>query len=388
MQANDRNPHELEAVKRGCYCDKCPIADLSEGVVKPQDYGVVATPTRSGPIDGIIVVGEIPTFNDKRGSLSGRAKRNWQEALDKTGLAGLNLLLIPSVHCVPDRVMKKSDRVKIVHSCRPSAQWAIGQNANVPMLLMGSDSIQTLGLEKKINESRGFLHKDANNRPYIITYAATTVMFGNIYMWGTFLEDLRRFYRLITNTLKPGLEPSMVTTHARAGHITEFMIRANCEPIAVDIETTAPGDNPEWGLDATKATLKTIAFGRPDFAVSVCWAEADYATRVLIAEILSSRTQIKVFHNGPWFDLRVLERYGLHVNCWRDTRDMRRAISSTSRLSLGYLGSLYCDIHAWKLDDNNDKLSYTDKLDDLLLYNGYDTIVTARIYVAMIGSLA
>ena len=92
---------------------------------------------------------------------------------------------------------------------------------------------------------------------------------------------------------------------------------------------------------------------------------------------------VKVYHNGPWFDLRVLDRYGLNTANWEDTRDLRRAISSTSRLSLGYLGSLYCDIPAWKLDDGKDKLAFTTDLDKLLLYNGYDTIVTARIYAEM-----
>ncbi len=387
MLTDGKNPHEIVAETRGCHCDKCPIANLNSGIVGPQDYGVVGIQTRTGPIDGIIVVGEIPTFNDKRGPLSGRAKRNWQEALDKTGLSSLNLLIVPSVHCVPSIVIKKSDRQRIVSSCRPSAQVDLQEHSTIPVLLMGTDAIQTYGLDKKITENRGFLHRDVNNRPFIITYAATTVMFGNIYMWGTFLEDLRRFYRLITNTLRPGLLPSMVKIHADYQDISAFVLKnPNCWA-AVDIETTAPGDHPEWGLNATKASLKTIAFGTKDTAISLCWSHASFRTIKLVADILADREYVKVFHNGPWFDLRVLKRYDMPVNRWEDTRDLRRAISSTSRLSLGYLGSLYCDIHAWKLDDNNDKKSQSSNLDELLLYNGYDTIVTARIYEAISGML-
>lgn len=383
---NDKNPHELIAINNGCCCEKCPIANES----KPQDYGVISTFTRGSqyPVDGIIIVGEIPTFNDKRGPLSGRAKRNWKEALDKSGLSSLNLLLVPAVHCVPGGVLKKSDRHKIVHACRPSLNATISaQHDSIPILLMGTDAIQAYGLDLKIQENRGFLHGTDRQRKFIITYAATSVMFGQIYWWGTFIEDLRKFYRLITNTLKPGLTESMVKTHANKEDITQFVfecIQSNLNPwFAVDIETTAPADNPEWGKDPTRAFLKTIAFGTPERAISLHWESSSYETKHEVLYALKHEALAKVFHNGPWFDLRVQERYGLTVNNWEDTRDLRRAISSTSRLSLGYLGSLYCDIPAWKLDDGKDKLAFTTDLDKLLLYNGYDTIVTARIYAEM-----
>jgi hypothetical protein len=62
-----------------------------------------------------------------------------------------------------------------------------------------------------------------------------------------------------------------------------------------------------------------------------------------------------VMQNGWWFDMRVLSRYGIKVNNMADTRDMRRAISVTSRLSLGYMGSLYLDIEDWKLKGGDDE---------------------------------
>lgn len=379
--ANTQNPHERIAIARNCNCSICPIS--AEG--KPQDYGVIASEFDiSRPIDGIIVVGEIPSFNDKRGPLSGRAKKNWQEALVKSGLCDRNLLVIPAAHCVPSKVLKKTDRIKIATACTPSVKTELEAYPNVPVLLMGSDAITSFGIEKKINENRGFLHNTSTGRRYIITYAATTVMFGNIYSWGTFLEDLRRFNRLITNTLRPGLSPGLVTTFGGAGHYTDFMRRLRSNWFTVDIETTAPPEHPEWGLDPVRATLKTISFGAPDMAVSCSWTLADYATRKFIMDSLADSFYLKIFHNGPWFDLRVQQRFGLLVNNWGDTRDLRRAISSTSRLSLGFLGSLYCDIHAWKLDDDNEKKANSNDLAELLLYNGYDTIVTARVYEAMI----
>lgn len=381
--------HAKLAASNGCECHKCPFAD-SAG--KPQQFGTFATgndglPINEGPYDGIIVVGEIPSFNDKRGPLSGRAKRDWKDALEKTGLANRRLLLVPTVHCVPSDVVKKANRDQAVRACRPSVQSVLAKWPNLPMLLIGQDAMKSVGIDKKINESRGFLQEGVGGRPYIITYSATTVMFGNIYMWGTFIEDLRRFNRLLTKTLKPGLKPEMVRIMPTLDECMNFIQRNQARPLAVDIETTAPPTNPEWGLDATRASLKTIAIGVPEESIAIAWSLADNATINYITDILTSSLFCKVYHNGPWFDLRVLERYGISTANWEDTRDLRRAISSTSRLSLGYLGSLYCDIHAWKLDDNNDKMASSDKLDELLLYNGYDTIVTARIYASMVGVL-
>lgn len=100
---------------------------------------------------------------------------------------------------------------------------------------------------------------------------------------------------------------------------------------------------------------------------------------------MSDASLAKVFHNGPWFDLRVMAREGIPVTNWQDTRDLRRALSATSRLSLRYLGSLYCDISNWKDEEEDDSkgLAFTDNLTKLQEYNAKDTIVTARIWQRM-----
>jgi DNA polymerase I-like protein with 3'-5' exonuclease and polymerase domains len=69
-----------------------------------------------------------------------------------------------------------------------------------------------------------------------------------------------------------------------------------------------------------------------------------------------------------------------------DTRDFRRALSSTSRLSLLYLASIYTDFEPWKEGDEEDDakgIVFTDDQSKLLQYNALDTIVTARAYARM-----
>ena len=169
------------------------------------------------------------------------------------------------------------------------------------------------------------------------------------------------------------------------GSLADFrrVVEAAGGTIAVDIETgAAKPDEPWTGKDPTRATLKTIAFGHADGGVSCHWDTCPADVRRYVAEILADPAHTKVFHNGPWFDLRVLRRYGLAVRGWQDSRDLRRALSSTSRLSLRYLGSLYCDISNWKdeEDEGAKGLAFTDNLTQLQEYNAKDTIVTARVW--------
>lgn len=226
--------------------------------------------------------------------------------------------------------------------------------------------------------------------PKIHALHPNTAFFGLPREGGTFVEDVKRWGRMIRGELGPDL------MNAKAnGTADDFMKlwRQGLEgvPLAVDIETGAANSDEPWtGLDPTRARLKTIAIGTTEWGVSVCWADAPAAVQDIIRGILADATILKVLHNGPWFDLRVLRRYNLPVVTWEDTRDMRRALSSTSKLSLRYLGSLYCDISNWKDEEKagddtsaDEKFWESDDLDRLQEYNAKDTIVTARVWEAM-----
>ena len=223
--------------------------------------------------------------------------------------------------------------------------------------------------------------------PKIHALHPNTAFFGLPREGATFVEDVKRWGRMIRGQLGPDL------MNAKAnGTADDFMKlwRQGQEgvPLAVDIETGAESKAEPWtGLDPTRARLKTIAIGSTKWGVSVSWADAPKEVQAIIKGILGDPTILKVLHNGPWFDLRVRRRYRMAVRRWEDTRDLRRALSSTSKLSLRYLGSLYCDISNWKDeeksgDDSSDdeKFWESDDLDRLQEYNAKDTIVTARVY--------
>ncbi len=206
-----------------------------------------------------------------------------------------------------------------------------------------------------------------------------TALFGLPYEKGTFFEDVARWGRMIKGTLGPDL----VNAKANASLDDFKALVASSDTIAVDIETAPSRPDMPWtGKDPTRAQLRTIAFGTVNSGVSCHWDSAGNHLRDYVATVLADERHRKIFHNGPWFDLRVLARYGLPVTNWEDSRDLRRALSSTSKLSLRYLGSLYCDISNWKDDEEDESkgIVFTDNLTRLQEYNAKDTIVTARVW--------
>jgi len=222
--------------------------------------------------------------------------------------------------------------------------------------------------------------------PLLLALHPTTAFFGLPREGGTFIEDVKRWGRMMRGELGPDLlNAKAAGTYDDFAKLMERGLEG--EPLAVDIETGAARPDEPWtGKDPTRAALKTIAVGTTDGGVSVCWADAPSDVKDLIRQMMADRRITKIFHNGPWFDLRVMARYAIPVSNWQDSRDLRRALSSTSKLSLRYLGSLYCDISNWKdeEEDGDGKYWSSDDLTKLMEYNAKDTIVTARVWKSLV----
>jgi len=215
--------------------------------------------------------------------------------------------------------------------------------------------------------------------PLIVTWHPTYAFFHNAFEWGAFSCDLDRFARLVRGELRPG--PRHLLTSPTAMDVRR-LVREGL-PVAVDIETAPEHPERGWtGKDPTRAQLKTVGLGNTEWGLSFQWGPAPSPLKRAVADVLADARVLKVFHNGYWFDLRVLSRYGFVARNVIDTRDARRAISSTSRLALGYLASLYDDTNAWKEDDEDDAkgLVFTDDLDKLKRYNAQDCVETARVW--------
>jgi DNA polymerase I-like protein with 3'-5' exonuclease and polymerase domains len=219
----------------------------------------------------------------------------------------------------------------------------------------------------------------------ISTWHPTYAMFKNPFSWGEFKIDLDRFSRAISGNLRPG--PSRILKAPRPEDVAKV---ASYGYVCVDIET-APADKlrPWTAKDPLRAEMRCVGVGNHDWGLAQMWRgkRKNLATMNAMQNLCADPKIKKVFHNGIWFDRPIMKRYGFTFANVEDTRDARRALSSTSRLGLKYLGTIYDDPIPWaeKEEDEDEKVIFTRNIDDLLTYNVYDTVEDARVWQGMLA---
>lgn len=213
----------------------------------------------------------------------------------------------------------------------------------------------------------------------IVAYHPTYAIFRNPYEHGAFSEDLARFARVIRKeTRKP---PRALLTNPTRSQI-RWLFTHSGGRVAVDIETRPETRDTPWtGKDPTRAKLKAIGMGNTEVGMAFDCRKNHVILREECRRWFANPNVVKVCHNGPWFDHRVLRRYGMPIVRWEDTRDSRMATSPTSPLNLGYLASIFDDTNPWKQDESEDAkgLVFTKNIRDLLRYCAQDCVETARI---------
>lgn len=302
-----------------------------------------------------VLVGEGPGHQEvEEGTpFVGRTGQWLDQRLYAVGLDREDLAVLNATACEPPKGMKTDANMgAATHCCRPLFDEQYQPFKRLPVLAMGKWATQAVtgGRAIAVETGRGFVRDIGPGLGnLIVTWHPTYAAFHNPWKAGEFVTDLERFKRLIDGTLEAA--PKTII-HPKVGDVARVMALAHKQgAVAVDIETRAGHERPAYeGKDPTRAELRTIALGTPDLGVAYWWGSDQSVQRVICAH-LHDKTIVKVFHNGYFFDLRVLERYGIRPEPVMDTRDMRRAVSATSRLSLRFLASIYSDFAPWKEDE-------------------------------------
>lgn len=220
----------------------------------------------------------------------------------------------------------------------------------------------------------------------IATWSPAYAIFKNPWEHGAFEIDVGRFARMIRGQLRAG--PSRLEISPRPEDVAAVVSASRY--VTVDIECgPEDADRPWTAKYASRARLRTIGLGNADWALSYKWLE-NPAVATAIANLLEDKSVLKVYQNGPYYDIPVLDRYSLRTRHYADTRDMRKALSATSRLSLRYLASVYDDCPPWKEEDEDedDKIVFTTDYKKLMTYNAWDCVETARAYEGMLSEPA
>ncbi len=322
-------------------CKNCPFAKNGLPPHKP----VLAEIPSQKPI--AMLIGEGPGESEVREGkpFVGSTGQELDRQLARASIPRHKLVIANATACRPPPGKTDNMLGRATKCCAPLFKRLTGDYQALPKLAAGKWAAYTItGKATGVDNARGFL-RDNN---LIITYHPTYAFFRNPWVKGDFEIDLHRFRRLIDNRLQ---DAPTVVLEPTEEHMSRLLssIKANNNFVAVDIETGAAKDaHPSTGKDATRSTLKTIAFGTDMYAVAMIWPVHNGGWQRVKALLLNP-TICKVFHNGIFFDLRVMARYGIEVINTMDTREMRRALVSTSALSLRYLAQTYCDgFPPWK----------------------------------------
>ena len=316
-------------------CGGCPFA--IEG--KPPHRPVLGeVPSQAGGV----LIGEGPGRDEvQQGQpFVGRTGEQLDLELAEAGIKRSSLAIINATACMPPPGATDGMKQKARVACKPLTDWQLAQvGGRLPTLAMGKLAAQAvLGRDApSIENGRGFVRDGW----LIITYHPTYAFFYVPWKWGDFSVDVRRFKRLMDGTLEASPDIAVPPTEAAFRKLQQIAHQEGA--VAVDIETGGV-----HGKDPTRAELKIVGFGTRNFATAFHWNDAPWA-RQEARRILADPTLPKIFHNGWTFDQPVLRRYKISIRgAVFDTRDMRRATSATSALSLRYLGSIMTDVRPWK----------------------------------------
>lgn len=332
-------------------CANCPFA--KEG--KPPHRPVLAEVNTDRPVG--LLVGEGPGQSEvEQGKpFVGSTGEELDILLAREGIARSQLVVANAMGCKPPA--NKTDGMLRAASkaCHNLFKHQVDKYSAIPKLTMGKWATwAVLGRAIKTEQTRGFI-RDNNT---ITTWHPTYAFFRNPWVLGDFQVDVARFKRLIDGKLQQDPEVNISPSLREVETLRDSIQRESCT-VAVDIETAPEkGGNPLTGKDPTRCQLKTIALGTSKYAIAVKYLGCSSDVWDAILGILADESIFKVFHNGWFFDLRVLKRYGVDIpmRSIRDTREIRRALCATSGLSLRYLAQTYVDIGPWKeMEKNDDK---------------------------------
>lgn len=321
-------------------CAKCPFA--KDGL--PPHAPVLAEIPKE-PV--ALMIGEGPGDEEiqQRKPFVGQTGQQLDYILAREGIARSKLLIANAMACKPPPGKTDSMLRAASKACHNLFTKQVERYRSLPTLTMGKWATWAiLGKAIKTEQTRGFI-RDSN---LITTWHPTYAFWRNPWVRGDFEVDIARFKRLIDGRLQKNPRVQIKPNRFSILRLLRS-IQRNRNTVAVDIETAPEkGSSPTTGKDPTRARLKTIGLGTQDYALAIKFEGADREVWSAITDILLDSTVTKVFHNGWFFDLRVLARYGIDVVNIRDTREIRRALVATSGLSLRYLAQTYCDFIPWK----------------------------------------
>ena len=364
MNIGLRDPRSL-----GALCDKCPLSTCGQGPVFQENHGSNVTLIALGPSEAEVSEGRPHVGNG--GLELGRGLAAVGQARTRVNLNNLLLCLAPgsgspsnNLERINREVRKKNKEAGFgvddeqrfltpIEACRPRLLNELHGIKNI--IPLGKPAAQAMieGMTAGILAVRGNIVQpvvDGVSRRVCPTVQPAYVLRNQRYRH-VFYRDLARAFRWFSGGLQ-WTEPTIIYQPSAAQLRTFLWSSARFH--AYDTETDS--------IDALTANLRCVQFATCDVAMVVPLLSVDGYTRFygeaeereirqLMVRWFADKTRKKVGHNCNVYDRVVVEQnLGVTPLNVLDSLALHKSCSPEMPHNLGFVGSFYTDVHAWKAD--------------------------------------
>lgn len=396
----------------GALCDRCFLARHRQG----------------GPVHGefkpgarALLIGEAPGGDevDEGRPFVGASGQELGRALNAIGIGRSEVSLSNALLCRPakndlDLLLHRWQKENKVRAkagieelpdpracCRPRLAREIRASGG-NLILLGKSALQSVtGISGSIMEMRGgpivgtldfdagdtFVRAQNGNLKVLPTLHPAFILRAR--RWTRALRaDLARAFRWFAGRLE-WRDPKVVLAPSTE-QVEDWLARHRRGVVAYDVETTVD--------DPIRSTLFCVGFGTTEEALVVPWSSKERPgehywperDRARVAAAMRAffldPAVVKGSWNGGYFDRQVIEHhFGVVPHPILDGIMVHRCVELELPHKLGFVGSIYTDVVAWKAD----KTGTTAETDaELHAYNATDCVVTARVIPQLAQAVA
>lgn len=303
----------------------------------------------------------------------------WQRANKKLAKKGEALLPSP-IECCRPRLMNELMGMQRIITLGKVPYTALTRKQRSIMDIRGGP------VEAFLNDANDFLSETEDPNRFAIRVLPTLhpAFVMRTRRWSrAFRSDLSRAYRWFTVGL--GWREPQIKLLPTPDELRAFVARTDID-YTFDVETTVD--------DPMVAKLKTVGIGHEYGAIVVPFLSIEgpggtlipppqYTSgqveemRDILRDFFADPNKLKIGHNAGYFDRMVIKQhFSVDPKPLIDTILLHRCVEPELPHKLGYVGSIYTDVVAWK-DAHTATEASTDK--ELQHYNAVDCVVTARV---------
>jgi DNA polymerase I-like protein with 3'-5' exonuclease and polymerase domains len=278
--------------------------------------------------------------------------------------------------------------------CEPRFTAEMVERPGLPVLALGAVATRAfLGRNTSIQALAGSYHQvnadGSGYRAVIPTIHPAAILRGGAGIGGAHSPDIA-FWNLMYDAAKVKAiaagrdivfrEEDIVVEYADARRAEMLMRRMVQDArrermVACDTETYVDNEQQHSALQPINAKLTAIGFATPKWGLSIAWNIVTPMAKRLMAALMADPLVRVVFHNSI-YDRGVLKRHGMPVHGpVDDTLLKHHAAFPGLSHNLQRAATQYFAITPWKSEFREGK----DTVENLVIYNAKDTLVTARL---------